>query len=61
MKQIDNTNLGDFMIKLPNPDNLPDEWKDKYRIYEQEGTQRSKFKSLSISEALEFYYDLFEL
>lgn len=40
------------MLKLPNPDNLPEDWKDKYKIYEQEGAQKSKYKSISISQAL---------
>lgn len=30
LKQVSDTNLGDFIIKCPNPDNLPPEWIDKY-------------------------------
>ena len=32
MKQVSDTNLGDFIIKCPNPDNLPEDWKDKYDV-----------------------------
>lgn len=32
MKQVSDTNLGDFIIKCPNPDCLPDEWIEKYKV-----------------------------
>lgn len=61
IKQVGDTNLGDFMIKCPNPDNLPDDWKEKYKVEEKEGGQKSKYQKINVSQALEFYYDLFDL
>jgi hypothetical protein len=30
MKQVSDTNLGDFIIKCPNPDNVSEELQDLY-------------------------------
>lgn len=37
IKQVKDTNLGDFVIKCPNPDNLPTTWVDKYEVKEVDG------------------------
>ena len=36
MKQVSDTNLGDFIFKCPNPDNLPDDWIEKYKVTTKE-------------------------
>lgn len=57
MKQIQDTNLGDFIIKCPNPDNISEELKELYNITEED---EKPFK-LNASQAMEFYYDLFDI
>lgn len=37
VKQVSDTNLGDFVVKCPNPDNLPPDWIDRYEVTEEKG------------------------
>lgn len=61
MKQVSDTNLGDFIIKCPNPDKLPDEWKQKYKVEEKDNEEVSDLKMIRASQAMEFFYDLFDV
>lgn len=56
-KNTRDTNLGDFIMKLPNPDLLPDEVKDLYpNISSEEGNHYMDFE-----EALQLYNDIFSI
>lgn len=57
MKQVSDTNLGDFIIKCPNPDHVSQELEDIYGKVEE---GKEPFK-LNASQAMEFYYDLFDI
>jgi len=61
MKQVSDTNLGDFIFKCPNPDNLPDDWKEKYQVKEEDNSMDSENKEIRASQAMEFFYDLFDV
>lgn len=61
MKQVSDTNLGDFIFKCPNPDNLPDDWKEKYQVKEEDNSMDSELKQIRASQAMEFFYDLFDV
>lgn len=49
------------MIKCPNPDNLPEDWRVKYKVENDNGALKSEYQKITISQALEFFYDLFDL
>ena len=57
MKQVEDTNLGDFIIKCPNPDNISEQLED---IYGKSEDSQKPFK-LNASQAMQFYYDLFDI
>jgi hypothetical protein len=44
MKQVSDTNLGDFVFKCPNPDNLPEDWKERYQVKEEDNSMDSDLK-----------------
>jgi hypothetical protein len=57
MRQVSDTNLGDFIIKCPNPDHISEVLEGVYGKVE-EGKELFK---LNASQAMEFYYDLFDI
>lgn len=57
MRQVSDTNLGDFIIKCPNPDHISDVLEGVYGKVEE---GKALFK-LNASQAMEFYYDLFDI
>lgn len=57
MRQVSDTNLGDFIIKCPNPDNVSQELQD---IYGEINEDNPPFQ-LNASQAMEFFYDLFDM
>lgn len=61
MKQVSDTNLGDFVIKCPNPDNVPEELEDIYGKPDPKADPPVDPFTLSASQAMEFYYDLFDI
>lgn len=62
MKQVSDTNLGDFIIKCPNPDNLPSDWLIQYNVVQDEsGVLTSNYKEIRVGKALEYFYDLFDI
>lgn len=57
MHQVSDTNLGDFIIKCPNPDNVSEELQGIYGAIEE---GKDMFR-LNTSQAMEYYYDLFDI
>ena len=57
IKQVSDTNLGDFIIKLPNPDAIPPESEDQYGKVEEDEPPIK----MNGSQAMDLFYDLFDI
>jgi hypothetical protein len=54
---VENPSLGDYIIKLPNPDNISDEY---VRLFHEAKSEEVRCQ-VSYEMALQFYTDMFKV